>query len=112
MDMDMDIFSFFFFVISRHHFPPKPLLHFHTTILFFRYSRASPHRVQQSAFSSTTMNSLTLDDHKCIEILHRHGVDSHKLEKLLDQTFNQADTVLAQYDEYAKGGIAKRCLLS
>ena len=105
MDMDMDIGICF---RDTEFFPPKSLLHFHTTILFFRYSRASPHRPQQSVFSSTTMNSLTLDDHKCIEILHRHGVDSHKLEKLLDQSVNQADTVLAQYDEYAKGGDAER----
>ncbi len=39
--------SFFFVVISRHHIPPKSLLHFHTTILFFRHSQALPHRPQQ-----------------------------------------------------------------
>ncbi len=99
-------FDFFFLFC---HLPPSLspkitlILPHHNS--FLQVSRPSPQRSQQSAFSSTTMNSLTIDDHRCIEILHTHGVDSHKLEKMLDQSVNQADTVLA---EYVKSGDANR----
>jgi hypothetical protein len=47
---------------------------------------------------------LSADDVKCLEILHLHGVDSCKLEKLVDQTFNQADAILAEYKKSVEGG--------
>ena len=40
---------------------------------------------------------LSADDVKCLEILHLHGVDSRKLEKLIDQSVNQADAILKEY---------------
>ena len=51
---------------------------------------------------------LTLDERKCLNILHRHSVDSKKLEKLVDQSVNQADTILKEYADYVKGGNKKR----
>ncbi len=51
---------------------------------------------------------LTPDDRKCLEILHLHGVDSHKLEKLIDQSVNQADAILEEYAKYVEGGHANR----
>ena len=59
--------------------------------------------------SNEEMNVLlALDDRKCLNILHRHSVDSHKLEKLVDQSVNQADTILKEYAKYAKDGHANR----
>ncbi len=50
---------------------------------------------------------LTLDDRKCLNILHLHCVDSHKLAKLIDQSVvNQADAILAEYDKYVEDGHA------
>jgi hypothetical protein len=51
---------------------------------------------------------LTLDDRKCLKILHLHGVDSHKLQKLIDQSVNQAGAILGEYAKYAGGGHADR----
>jgi hypothetical protein len=59
--------------------------------------------------SNEDMNILlTLDDRKCLNILHRHSVVSHKLEKLVDQSVNQADTILEEYAKYVKDGHADR----
>jgi hypothetical protein len=51
---------------------------------------------------------LTPDERKCLEILRIHSVDSHKLEKLIDQSVNQADAILGEYAKYAEGGHANR----
>jgi hypothetical protein len=37
------------------------------------------------------------DDRKCLELLHEHRVDSHKLKKMLDLNVNQADAILDEY---------------
>ncbi len=55
---------------------------------------------------------LSADDVKCLEILHLHGVDSRKLEKLVDQSVNQADAILAEYAKNLEGGIRTECLPS
>jgi hypothetical protein len=57
---------------------------------FFSREQAPPTTIRVSTQQSTRMDALTPDDLKCIEILHRHGVDSHKLENMIDQSVNQA----------------------
>ena len=51
---------------------------------------------------------LTLDDRKCLNMLHLHNVNSHKLVKLIDQSVNQADAIIQEYAEYAESGHPKR----
>jgi hypothetical protein len=51
---------------------------------------------------------LTPDERKCLEILRMHSVDSHKLEKLIGPSVNQADAILEEYANYAKIGHANR----
>ncbi len=51
---------------------------------------------------------LSEDDLNCLELLHEHRVDSCKLKKMLDQSVNQADAILREYAEYAKGDNANR----
>ena len=49
----------------------------------------------------TSPIQLSADDLICLELLHEHRVDSHKLEKLIDQSVNQADAII---DEYKRTG--------
>jgi hypothetical protein len=51
---------------------------------------------------------LTPDDRKCLEILHLHNVNSHKLVKLIDQSINQADAIIQEYAKYTESGHPKR----
>ena len=39
---------------------------------------------------------------KLIGLLHKHGMDAHKLEKLIDQSVNQADSIIKNYDKTNK----------
>jgi hypothetical protein len=38
------------------------------------------------------------DDRICLYLLHRHGIKSHKLEKLIDLSVNQVDVILDNYE--------------
>jgi hypothetical protein len=45
---------------------------------------------------------LPADDRACLDMLHKFGVDSKKLAKLLDQSVNQAGAMIAEYDRTKK----------
>jgi hypothetical protein len=51
---------------------------------------------------------LTPDDGKCLEILHLHNVDLHKLEMLKAQSVNQADVSLGNTRNALKAAMPNR----
>jgi hypothetical protein len=45
---------------------------------------------------------LSADERVCVGLMRKHGVDSKKLEKLIDQSVNQAGAMIAEYDRTQK----------
>jgi hypothetical protein len=90
--------SFFFFVLA----PPKSKSSFSRSHFLTSIS------VNMSSSSAETIPptppmQLSADDVKCLKILHLHGVDLRKLERLIDQNVNQADAILAEYAKNLEG---------
>ena len=64
----------------------------------FQFNDDCPYKIGLYISSSIPSIHLSADDRICLDLLHQHGVDSHKLKKLIDQSVNQADSIIAEYE--------------